>query len=470
MVPGYCYHRTIAQQFKNNFMGRYFKALLALYIVLRALSFFLRNHLLTQELIAAALVGLFLYYCIKNLSLAWKLLVIELILDGAGHFFELRGLLLRTWFLGIFALVWVWHRARTKSPLVLPPKNTLIALGIFGLFFVWSVIGGLMRGHSITYVLQDAILYLFILVIFPALEMETDWRASKVFIWGSTIFSVATLALYSSHLFVLKDPYYHWFRNVAAGKITDLGLNFFRIVLPEQILFVPIILILMSFLLKKNTDKKLWALMCCSLLVLALNFTRIYFLALITGVLCLFVRASWKNWIKVSGITAIAFTLLFFSVHFVASRGQSVGLELLGVRVSGISAPESDPSGVIRLALLPDILHTIKKNPLLGSGLGTTATYIDPLTKATMTRTQFDWGYLEMVAELGIIGTIAYLFLLATIIYNFARGSDSPLARGLVAGAIALFVVNITTPALFQGFGVLYFAFLAAFKDQTRET
>jgi hypothetical protein len=30
----------------------------------------------------------------------------------------------------------------------------------------------------------------------------------------------------------------------------------------------------------------------------------------------------------------------------------------------------------------------------------------------------------------------------------------------LLAGAISLFIINITTPALFQGFGILYFVFI----------
>jgi O-antigen ligase len=67
-----------------------------------------------------------------------------------------------------------------------------------------------------------------------------------------------------------------------------------------------------------------------------------------------------------------------------------------------------------------------------------------------------------MITELGILGTIAYLAFLGTILYNFAHTTrlGDPLSRGLFAGAIALFIINITTPALFQGFGVLYFIYL----------
>ncbi|MCX6780649.1 MAG: hypothetical protein NT003_00820 [Candidatus Magasanikbacteria bacterium] len=222
----------------KEFYRRYFSGLLAFYIALRALSFFLKDSSASLEIIAALLIGAFIYSCVKNISLAWKLLVIELLLDGAGHFFELRSLLLRTWFLGIFACAWITHKLKARSKIIFPQKNISIALAIFGAFFFWAIINGLMHKNSVTFVLQDAMLYLFVTLLFPALEFEHDNQminalATKIFIFGTTIFSAITFALYSSRLFFLTDPYYHWFRDIAAGKITDLGLNFFRIVLPE---------------------------------------------------------------------------------------------------------------------------------------------------------------------------------------------------------------------------------------------
>ncbi|HBV58325.1 MAG TPA: hypothetical protein DEB73_03655, partial [Candidatus Magasanikbacteria bacterium] len=159
----------------------------------------------------------------------------------------------------------------------------------------------------------------------------------------------------------------------------------------------------------------------------------------------------------------------FISTHFIASRGQSTGLELLGVRMVGVTAPVDELSGAIRMALLPDIWRTIKLHPWMGSGLGTTVSFVHPVTKILETRTQFDWGYLEMLAELGILGTLAYLIFLLIILCSLAHlaysatgqfNAPGPLLRGLLAGGAALFVINITTPALFQGFGVLYFAFV----------
>ncbi len=468
MLCACCYHCSMLSVF---------------YILVRALSFGLRNYSAAHELIGALLVGSFLFLCIKNISLAWRILVLELLLDGAGHFFEFHSLLVRTWVLGIFACVWMWKKFRAherkKNFLFLPQKNSLIALALFGIFLAWAAANGVMHGNDHRQIAQDTILYLFLALLFPALEFEhfpkkLYTRAIKIFIFGSALFSLLTLALYSSKIFVLTDPYYHWFRNVAAGKITDLGSHFFRIVLPEQILFVPIILVLLGCLIKKFDNKKIWTLMACSLVSLTLNFTRMYFIALAVGALVLLYRTSWKRWLAVAATTFTLAALIFFSLHFIASRGQTIGLELLGIRVAGIHAPETDPSGAIRIALLPDIFRHIKMHPLLGSGLGTKISYLDPTTHTAQTRTQFDWGYFEMITELGALGTVAYIALLGTITYNFARitRAHEPyahIARGFLAGAVALCIINITTPALFQGFGVLYFVFLLVISFRMRE-
>ncbi len=443
--------------------------LLTAYILLRALSFFLRNEPFIATLIAGVLVVIFLWVCVKNLSVAWRVLVLELLLGGAGHFFEWEGLLLRTWVLGMFAVVWVWHRTRRREPLQplpQPPRAVLVALAAFGAVLVWAAVNGWVRGNAPSYVLQDAMLYLFVLLLFPALEFERQWQslytaAVKVFVVGSALFSSVTFALYSSGVFVLTDTYYHWFRNVSAGKITDLGAHFFRIVLPEHLLLLPVIILLMQRFITKPSEKKWWWIMVCALVVVVLNFTRIYFMALGVGALVLlfFYRRQWRRWAVSAGGTLATALFIFFAIHFVASRGESIGFELLGMR-SGINGSERDTSSAIRGALLPDIMRTIRERPWLGSGLGTTVTYVDPATNEPQTRTQFDWGYHEMVAELGIVGAAVFILLWLIALY-YARN-----APWLVASGAMLFVVNITTPALFQGFGVLFFVALVVLSER----
>ncbi|MBI5022671.1 MAG: O-antigen ligase family protein [Candidatus Magasanikbacteria bacterium] len=447
---------------------------LLIYAFVRVSSFLTWNNEFANQLIAAILVAAFGYICVKKMSLAWLILVAEFFLNGAGHFFELFGLLTRTWFLGIFGIIWLAQKIKQDKFNPRLQRNIRVSMMLVGFFLIISIINGLINQHAGILVAQDAILYLFFLLLFPALEFlkfpdVTLDKIAKGYILGSTVFSAVTFFIYSNGIGFLPDVYYHWFRNIAAGKITDLGSNFFRIVLPEHLLLVPAILIIAAYLMKDLKSKALWFYIFCALFVIMLNFSRIYFVGLAVGFIILTFKQNLKRWFMVSAIVVVSIFIMFISTHFIASRGQSIGLELLGLRIGGVTAPTDELSGAIRLALLPDIWRTIKLNPWLGSGLGTTVSFIHPVTKVLETRTQFDWGYLEMLAELGILGASAYAIFLLIILYSLARhayqakgqaNAPNPLLSGLLAGGAALFVINLTTPALFQGFGVLYFVFI----------
>jgi len=313
------------------------------------------------------------------------------------------------------------------------------------------------------HIVQDGILYGFFFLFFFAYQQKqciTPLLSSlgKAFIIGSALFSTITFWFYSLGFGTLQDSYYDWFRNIAAGKITDLGLNFYRIVLPEHLFLIPAFTILAAILIKERKRKNLWIYALLAAIPLGLNFTRIYFLALPFAFLALFSRNLFRQWLYTSVTFAV---LIFFSISSftaLASDGQSIGLELLGVKASGITAPTGDLSGATRLAILPDALRQIRANPLFGTGLGTTVTFINPLDNQTVTRTQFDWGYLEMAAELGIVGTSIFLLLVIILLIHFYNVKANAIHQGLFAAVIALFIINITTPALFQGFGVLLLA------------
>jgi len=450
-----------------------FHALL-IYTLVRLLSLITWNHNTANQFIAAILVAAFGYICLKKLSFAWLILVAEFFLNGSGHFFELFGLLSRTWFLGIFGIIWLWQKVKQDKFNPQLPRSIRVSILAAGFFLFIAIVNGFLKQHAGILVAQDAILYLFFLLLFPALEFlkypdTTLDKIARGYILGSAFSSLIIFFIYSSWIGFLPDTYYHWFRNIAAGKITDLGNNFFRIVLPEHLLVVLAILIIASYLMKNPKDKILWFYLFCSSFVIMLNFSRIYFVALAVGFIILAFKQNLKHWFFVSTMVAASIFVMFISTHFIASRGQSTGLELLGVRMVGVTAPVDELSGAIRMALLPDIWRTIKLHPWMGSGLGTTVSFVHPVTKILETRTQFDWGYLEMLAELGILGTLAYLIFLLIILCSLAHlaysatgqfNAPGPLLRGLLAGGAALFVINITTPALFQGFGVLYFAFV----------
>ncbi|MBI2436636.1 MAG: O-antigen ligase family protein [Candidatus Magasanikbacteria bacterium] len=412
----------------------------------------------------------------KHISYAWLILIAELILDGSGHFFEFQGLILRTWLLIIFACFWGFQFIKNRKLELQLDKPIKYALYASSIVILSATIQGFLGHHTPMLIVQDTILYEFLALIVPALQFkDITQRYVKQIFWafivGSFLFSFITFVIYSSGLGHVPDFYYHWFRNIAGGKITDLGNYFFRIVLPEHLFLVPLILIQIAELLNKQKDTNRWIILGILFSILIVDFTRIYFIAMALGFMILAFKYSFSRWLKISTISLVVFLLLLMSISFMSSRFNSIGLELVGLKISQISAPQTDLSGAIRMAMLPDIFATIQQNPLLGSGLATMVTYQDPMTKELVSRTQFDWGYFEMIAELGILGTLIFLIFIVLILKTVANLAyrieikKRPFYIGLFVGGISLFIINITSPALFQGFGILYLVYLMTLKS-----
>jgi O-antigen ligase len=260
-----------------------------------------------------------------------------------------------------------------------------------------------------------------------------------------------TFIAYSSGFLALQDSYYHWFRDIAGGKITDLNNNFYRIVVNEHLLLVPILLYFVNKVIK-NKNKFYHFIILSLLFIFSLNLTRIYILAHIVGLIFLFSRQYWKRWLFYSFGSILIFVLLFSAIHLVASRGQSFGWELLGLRIGSIASPSIEESSLSRMMLLPKILDKIKQKPFWGNGMGDTVTVYSPVIKKEITTTQFDWGYLEIIDEMGIMGMLIWLSLITYILYQILKIKDK---KYLLAILSSILIINLTSPALFHVLGII---------------
>jgi O-antigen ligase len=135
-----------------------------------------------------------------------------------------------------------------------------------------------------------------------------------------------------------------------------------------------------------------------------------------------------------------------------------LGLELFGLRIQSIASPDIEQSSLSRKILLPKIIEKIKKNPLLGNGLGDTVTIFSPVVKKQITTSQFDWGYLEIIDELGLVGLVGWILLITLLIYQIRLYRDNQSnsdSTALYSSLGSLLVVNLTSPALFHVFGII---------------
>lgn len=454
--------------------------LFLLFFIFRFASFYLFQEVVIQGILTALILVLFVYMYFRDPRNAWYILIGEILLAGSGQFLALADISIRSILLISFLLLTCLHQIGEEY---FYTKQRISNKALAGIILVFVTVGfytllGISNGHGIRAV-RDAIPFAYLLLFFPAYyicqkkeDNEHLIRMIIVFILGSAVFSLFTFFLFSSGMVELQEPFYKWFRDVNLGKITDMGQGFYRIVEPSHLLITPLILIISSLLMKDEKHHHMWRLLLFSaLIVFVLNFSRSYLLALIGGLVILFYKHDWKRWLKVSSYTVAQAFLIFIFLHFLASGASSLGLGFFEHRVSSIAQPETERSASIRMALLPEIFEKFQKRPILGYGLGSTVT-IDKFNNKTTT--EFDWGYFEMLVEFGVLGTVillgALFFLVVALIkkiHHFREYQD--LHVGLLAGLVALGIINITAPALFHIYGILYIVLTTVITLKTPE-
>jgi O-antigen ligase len=147
-----------------------------------------------------------------------------------------------------------------------------------------------------------------------------------------------------------------------------------------------------------------------------------------------------------------------------ATGARSFGIDLLLSRVAGDADGGSAELSVLSRELrLPVIFEKINLHPIAGNGIGSRLDVYDPVTETNVSTTQYDWGYLEMISELGIIGTVllcALWFYTAIRIALQARKENHPSERifkwGIFAGVVGLCVANIFAPIMYHAMGIIF--------------
>ncbi|MFZ2189800.1 MAG: O-antigen ligase family protein [Candidatus Magasanikiibacteriota bacterium] len=449
--------------------------LLIVFFGIRIMSFFLVGHTTIQGgLVFLILMILGILY-FKNPNWAWGLVLGEILLGGSGHYLEFLGLSIRTVLIFFFMFLWLAQLIGEQTFHKIFDVHSRVNYILIILFLIlgFAVGNGLYNGHEFKKVVGDLMPFAFLLLTFPSYHLFANEKTQKylirlimVFILGTAIFSLITFALFSLHITELHLDFYQWYRDVDMGKITDMTQGFFRIVEPAHLLVVPFILLITSLRMRDEKHNKMWLIFLTLLIIiLVLNLSRGYFLALLVGLLVLKYKHKWKNWFKECFVTILLIGIVFSSIHFLASGNKSLGWDLFGLRIKSMAVPSLEVSTDTRMMILPVILDTITANPILGVGLGASITFLNTATYESITTTQFDWGYLEMWAETGIFGliilTALYMFVAYKLIIKIKNIPDwHDFDIGLLAGITAFLIMNITIPALFHVYGILFLVFV----------
>lgn len=441
----------------------------AVYIVLRLLAYFFPPGHILNSLMALAILIIVVYLLLKKDNRGWYLVAGEIILGGIGGFLAISGLSLRTLLLICSLPIFVCQMIKDKQswPTSQSDRTVIWLLVIMGLVVGLAVGRGYYLDNDLSKILADTVPYLFLLYFFPLKKLWSDDQFKRLTrnllvaaVIGSLIFVLFTFIIYSTGLGSLPDSYYRWFRDVAGGKITDLNNNFYRVVINEQLMLIPLLLYYMAELIRnKKTGRVNYYAAMTLIIILSINLTRIYWLALPIGLLVLFSRSYWKRWLAIVAMVFVLLAVSFSALHLAASRGQSLGWELFGLRWQAVAKPRIDQSALSRMLLLPPIWEKITRHPLLGHGLGETVTVYNPIVKTEITTTQFDWGYLEIIAEMGLVGLLVWLIFIGHILARLQ-------VRPWLAILVSFLFINLTSPALFHVMGIILLTVVLTFNHQ----
>jgi len=358
------------------------------------------------------------------------------------------------------------------------------------LLFITAVILGGINGalkYPFSNVFFDLNGYLFLGLTLPLIKFAEDESLLVHIlnlIFAGAIFMGGEMLLYLYiffHGFGWQTEWYKWLRDTRLAEITPMSksADFYRIFFQSYI-YSAIALVATVWLHAKKSISDRWH-------------------ALITVASKIAIIASLSRSIWYGLFISIPFTLWHGSqrakTHIKASYSLVLGLlgGLLAILlITNLPLPKpsnwytfdfvterldvtGEAGASSRWKLLPPLISKIKEHPIVGSGFGTPVTFNsdDPRIKnelnpiGSTTTYSFEWGILDTLTEIGIIGLGIFLLL-----WGFAqrevwkRGSVFKL---LVLINILILLIHITTPYLNHplGLGMLSITIAAAIAKKS---
>ncbi|MCX6746189.1 MAG: hypothetical protein NTX00_04215, partial [Candidatus Parcubacteria bacterium] len=392
-------------------------------------------------------------------------------------------------------------------------KNSLLIQNFF-LFLIFLGIGfinGLLHHNGLANTFFDFNGYLYFGLFFVFLEVFKNEKQIinflKIFIASLIYVSLKvflTLYFFSHGFLNTSDLLYHWIRDTRVGEITYAGANFFSIFFQSQIWSLIGIFVILSLIiiLVRRSDSRIAS------SVPKKHFTWLFLILIIaqTSILISFSRSFWLG--GIIGFIVLLAYLIFKEKLKLKKLAKILGIILSSMLISILllisiaNFPIPKPSSELALLLfkdrftaffgeagvssrwnqLPIITAQIKKAPILGTGFGTSLTYKsnDPRIKNEQnpegwyTTYTFEWGYLDTITEIGILGLLVYLFFIGQIFYlgiisrlSLKRNDLESNAQeittrlsliriGFLIGLIVLLVVNMFSPYLNHPLGIGY--------------
>jgi glycosyltransferase involved in cell wall biosynthesis len=400
------------------------------------------------------------------------------------------GLSLRIILFAAFFVGWLAHLAKARR---LPDIRRMLAGRtswlVFGGFVLLGVIQGRMRQNP--FLVADANAWGAFLLLLPALDLAqhrfvemrriVSTSAKVALAWVSA----KTLALFYffSHDFgAAWEPVYLWVRRTGVGEVTRIirDASAFRVFFQSHVYQVLATVGLAAQLVsrKAHISNDLLKGLAILFAVILISFSRSFWIGLIAGFFfvalivlrrtpSLKLRRTGKTWraipkLALSGVGGVLIVFVLFMFPFPPSAG-SLGDAILARADTGEDAAQS------RWELLPVLNTEIAGSPLIGYGFGKTATYRsrDPrvveATGGEYTTYAFEWGWHDMAMKIGLLGVLAYLWVIVSLLKRLG-----PERRAWQVAILTLCAIHIFTPYLNHPLGILVLVLAEALDEGSR--
>ena len=412
------------------------------------------------------------------------IVVAELILGGKGYLFSLpEGSSDISFRLGIFLAVVAGslpHLIRGKNFWGSQWRFRWVWLLLLG-FAVWAAVVGVLRGHGLGAVFNDANAYLFLGLV-PAFGLVRTRHALRSVLWVSAaaVFVLALKTALVQGLFTHLPStelvsLYKWVRDTGVGEVTYITGHLYRVFFQSHVWGIYAFFAGIGLALADAQRRWLWTGVAgAGAYVVVVSLSRSFWLgagfAAVVGVLGLLGRRSLRSCfapvaLSASAALLIAYVGFLWTLNFPALWG---GAGSGGSLVRNRTEVSTESAASSRRELLPAMHTTILQHALTGSGFGTSITYrsLDPRVNVTRdprgtpyTAQAFELGYHGFAVHGGVPLALALLAAFAWVLWQGVtilrlRTTERPLVAGLWASALALFVLHLTTPYLNHPLGL----------------
>ena len=326
---------------------------------------------------------------------------------------------------------------------------------------------------TLHFALQEASRFIYLLLYFPIVtEMRRGrgWSVARIWLAPLLALTVLTLGLLVAYA-VFRDGFTAAVTSGPGGGDLGpiegaIGLNAsgqFQVFLTSDVLLLPGFAWLLAGVITHGAGRRNIAAAALLLSTAYLTYARGIWLGVcvICGAVAFAVwtPALWaglrRSVIVLAGLVATVLLLL----------SADPGLAPSAVR--WLTA--GDLSTAVRVQQAPELLSAVARDPLFGSGLG--ATLPSGYIRSPVAPWSFELGYLQLLFELGIIGSAMLALPLALALRQAARGLRSvgrggnPILLAALGGCAAFAITCASNPYLLASPGMLTYAIVLAIAE-----